>query len=137
MMRDLVEHYYLTEDCNCAETTLHIIDDTYHLHLPPETFKLVSAYGGGFGCGITCGALTGAMAALGYLTVTERAHATEGFKDLCADYVEAFRQKLGEINCAPLKEKYFLDEERRCLHTVQLAADVFGEFTARRGILPR
>ena len=81
MMRDMVENYYLEKDYNCAETTLHIINDTYHLGLSDEDFKLVGAYGGGFGCGITCGALAGAMAALGKLTICQRAPATDGFRD--------------------------------------------------------
>ena len=136
MMRDMVENYYLEKDYNCAETTLHIINDTYHLGLSEEDFKLVGAYGGGFGCGITCGALAGAMAALGKLTICQRAHATDGFRDLCGAYVEAFKEKLHNTNCDAIKEEFFLDEERRCLRTVQLAADLFEEFAAQHGIQP-
>ena len=68
-----------------------------------------------------------AMAALGRLTVNTRAHATDGFKDTCADLVEAFRNKLGNTDCSELVKVYKKDDVR-CLETVCLAADVFEEF---------
>ena len=95
MLKDCIEPYYLTQDYNCAETTLHIIDDQYGLGLAEEEFKLVGGFGAGFGCGITCGALAGGVAALGRLAITGRAHVTEGFRDLCADYCAAFEKALG------------------------------------------
>ena len=42
-----------------------------------------TAFGGGMGCGALCGALAGGVAVLGYVAVDGRAHATEGFRDLC------------------------------------------------------
>ena len=98
MLRDNVKKYYLEQDYNCAETILRCIDEEYGIGLTEDDFKLVSAFGGGMGCGSSCGALCGAMAALGRLTVKTRAHATEGFKDTCADLVEAFRNKLGNTD---------------------------------------
>ena len=82
---------------------------------------------GGMGCGSSCGALCGAMAALGRLTVKTRAHATDGFKDTCADLVDEFRKKLGNTDCSELVKVYKKDDVR-CLETVCLAADVFEEF---------
>ena len=134
MMRDLAEKYYLEDNCNCAEALLHTVNDTCGLGLRQEDFRLVGAFGGGFGCGITCGALAGAMAALGGMVIRDRAHATEGFKGLCAAYVSAFADKLGDVNCEVLKERYFADGGSRCLRTVQLAADVFEAFARENGI---
>ena len=64
---------------------------------------------------------------LGRLTVKTRAHATDGFKDTCADLVAAFRDKLGNTDCSELV-KVYKKEDVRCLETVCLAADVFEEF---------
>ena len=127
MLRDNVKKYYLEQDYNCAETILRCIDEEYGIGLTEDDFKLVSAFGGGMGCGSSCGALCGAMAALGRLTVNTRAHATDGFKDTCADLVEAFRNKLGNTDCSELVKTYKKDDVR-CLETVCLAADVFEEF---------
>ena len=127
MLRDNVKKYYLEQDYNCAETILRCIDEEYGIGLTEDDFKLVSAFGGGMGCGSSCGALCGAMAALGRLTVNTRAHATDGFKDTCADLVEAFRNKLGNTDCSELVKVYKKDDVR-CLETVCLAADVFEEF---------
>lgn len=127
MLRDNVKKYYLEQDYNCAETILRCIDEEYGIGLTEDDFKLVSAFGGGMGCGSSCGALCGAMAALGRLTVKTRAHATDGFKDTCADLVDEFRKKLGNTDCSELVKVYKKDDVR-CLETVCLAADVFEEF---------
>ena len=127
MLRDKVKKYYMEQDYNCAETILRCINEEYQLGLTEDDFKMVSAFGAGMGCGSSCGALCGAMAALGRLLVKTRAHATEGFKDVCGDYVAAFRDKLGNIDCSELV-KVYKKEDVRCLETVCLAADVFEEF---------
>lgn len=134
MLKDRIEPYYLTRDYNCAETTLHIIDDQYGLGLSEEDFKLVGGFGAGFGCGITCGALAGAVAALGKLSITRRAHATEGFRELCAGYCAAFEQALGATDCSRIKETYFAGPQTRCLAAIRAAADCFEEFAREQGI---
>ena len=128
MADERIRDYYLEKDNNCAETTLHIINDKYGLNLSAEDFKLVGAFGAGFGCGITCGALCGAMAALGRMTITDRAHGTEGFKDLCADYVKEFRAKMACTDCEKIKETNFHEDGTRCICTVEGNAELFDEF---------
>ena len=51
MLRDRVKEYYLEKDYNCAETTLHCINDEYGLGLTDEQIKLASGFGAGMGCG--------------------------------------------------------------------------------------
>ena len=133
MMRNMVEEYYLNKDYNCAETTLHIINDTYGHNLKEEDFKLVGGFGGGCGCGIVCGALAGAIAGLGKLVITERAHATENFGALCAEYVEEFRKAMTSTECSVVKPVFF-KEGVRCLNAVQTAADVFEAFAEKHGL---
>ena len=135
MADESIREYYLEKDNNCAETTLHIINDKYGLNLSAEDFKLVGAFGAGFGCGITCGALCGAMAALGKMTITGRAHGTEGFKNLCADYVKAFREKMTYTDCEKIKEMNFREDGTRCIYTVEGNAELFDEFVKAHGIV--
>lgn len=134
MADERIRDYYLEKDNNCAETTLHIINDKYGLNLSAEDFKLVGAFGAGFGCGITCGALCGAMAALGRMTITDRAHGTEGFKDLCADYVKEFRAKMACTDCEKIKETNFHEDGTRCICTVEGNAELFDEFVKAHGL---
>lgn len=124
MLRDHVKEYYLNDDFNCAETTLRCINDVYQLGLEEDDFKLVSGFGAGMGCGNACGALCGGIAALGRLLVNQRAHNTADFKEICAAYVEKFREQLGDTMCDELVKKY-KKEDVRCLETVEKAADLF------------
>ena len=117
MRNEQVQNYYIEKDHNCAESTLLIANDLYKLGLTQEEMKLVSGFGGGFGCEGTCGALCGSIAVLGKMCVDGRAHATEGFKDICANYVKRFEEELGSTCCAELKKKYFV-EGCRCKETV-------------------
>ena len=135
MADNSIREYYLEKDNNCAETTLHIVNDKYSLGLSEEDFKLVGAFGAGLGCGITCGALCGAMAALGKMAITGRAHGTEGFKELCADYVAAFREKMTSTDCEKIKETFFCDDGTRCIKTVEANAILFDEYVAANGLV--
>jgi hypothetical protein len=63
------------------------------------------------------------MAAIGQQAVCGRAHATEGFKDLCASAAAELEHALGGVNCAVIKRALF-KENVRCLETVCRAADV-------------
>lgn len=123
--------YFITADNNCAESTLRVANDKYELGLSDEDIKLVSAFGAGMGCGRTCGALCGALAVIGKMKVKERAHATEGFPELCGAFVQRFEKELGSIECETLKAKY-RTEELRCLKTVELAIKVLDDFLSEQ-----
>jgi C_GCAxxG_C_C family probable redox protein len=127
MTEDRIRSLYLDEDYNCAESTLIYLNERLNLGLSMEDIHLVSAYGGGFGCGITCGALCASMAALGRVLVSQRAHSTQGFKQICADYVSLFRQRMGCIDCSTLKEKNTI-EGQRCLKTVVENAELIESY---------
>lgn len=133
MLKEKALSYFLEQDYNCAESTLHALNDEYKLGLTKEDIKLVSGFGGGCGCGIVCGALAGGIAALGRLTVPERAHATPGFKESCGEYCAAFAAKLGSTECRELKPRYFR-EDVRCAAVIEAAAECFEAFTAEKGI---
>ena len=124
MLADVAEKYFLEEDYNCAESVLLAANEVYELGLDKENcHRLVSAFGGGMGCGMLCGAIAGGMAALGQAAVTERAHVTEGFKELCAETAAMMQAALGNVNCSVIKPALFA-QGRRCAETVRRAADV-------------
>ena len=134
MLRDKSEYYFLQQDNNCAETTLKIINDQYGLGLTDEDFKLFGGFGGGFGAGITCGILASDIAAISKMVIKDKAHATPGFKDLCEEYVNRFREKMGHTDCIPVRDRFF-QEGRRCLNAVETAADLFEEFVAEKQLV--
>lgn len=135
MLRDHAYKYFVEKDFNCAESTLHMMNDEYGLELGEEDFRLVSGFGGGLGCGMTCGVLCADMAALGRLAVKERAHITPGFRELCKEYAEAFQEKLGHGDCSVLKPKYRKDDKVKCLPLLEAAADLFEKFAADHGLI--
>lgn len=134
MLADIAKRYFLEEDCNCAESLLLAANEYYHLGLDASRCHLlVSAFGGGMGCGSVCGALAGAMAAIGQMTVTGRAHATEGFKDICAGYVKRFEAALGSQMCAQIKPALF-KEGTRCAEAVGRAAAELEAYMQELGV---
>ncbi len=136
MLKDKAYKYFIETDHNCAESALMAIDEEYGLGLKPEDFHLVSGFGGGMGCEKLCGVLTGCMAACGRINVTDRAHATEGFKELCAGLVRAFEEHLGSSVCSELKPMYRSDEFR-CLKVVELGLEAFEAYAKEKGFAPQ
>ena len=133
MLADVAKKYYLDGDYNCAESVLLAANEVYGFGLDAENcVKLVSAFGGGMGCGRLCGAVAGSMAALGFVSVTGRAHGTEGFKDLCAGTVAELEKALGSTECAQVKPAFFA-EGTRCLAAVEAACGVLEKQMAALG----
>ncbi len=122
-----IREIFLDHDFNCAESVLLWADERYGLNVSSEAVRLVSGFGGGLGCGENCGALLGALAALSKALVEERAHATPGFKEACAELVSRFRADLGTIECEELKERYRRPDVR-CLYVVERAAAILNDY---------
>ncbi len=124
LLKERLIEYYIDKDYNCAESTLRAMNDHYNLGIEEEDFKLASGFGKGMGCESTCGSLAAGIGAAGKLLVQQRAHATPGFGDACAAFVQCFRKRLGTENCHDLREKFF-NPEQRCLVTIEQGADTF------------
>lgn len=127
MLKQRAERYSLEGDYNCAEAILRAANDEFRLGLDDKALKLMGGYGGGLGCGETCGALCGALAAVSAAPIDARAHATPGFKDVCAGFVTRFREAFGSIDCRDIRER-FVREDRRCADTVDIAAELLEEY---------
>ena len=132
MDRRKLYEYYVEKDYNCAETVLRAANEEYGLGLDESAYRLVGGFGGGMGCGSTCGALSSGIAVISRLLIGERAHATDGFKEKCAEFCQMFERKLGSTECSVLKEKY-LEETNRCLKTVELAYGLLEDFLVSEG----
>ncbi|HWR22621.1 MAG TPA: C-GCAxxG-C-C family (seleno)protein [Feifaniaceae bacterium] len=131
MLRAYLENGFLyQEDWNCAEHMLIAADRVYGLKLDPEAYKLAAGFGGGMAVGGICGALTGAVMALGLLFVKERAHESDKIKTLTAELIGRYREKMGEVDCIPLKEAY-RTEEIKCRDVILEAASILDDIVAR------
>ncbi len=131
MLREYLANEFLyKEDWNCAEHMLIGADRAYGLQLDPEAYKLAAAFGGGMAVGDVCGALTGAMMALGALFTKERAHESDKIKLFTTELIERYREKMGEIDCIPLKEQYRTDEIK-CRAIILEAAAILDDIVAR------
>lgn len=130
MLKDIAAKHY-NDGRNCAEALLMAANEQYNLGLTDENIHLVGAFGGGMGCGSTCGALCGMIAALGAMRIRTTAHEAEGLRDESAALVKAFEEKLGSTVCEKLMELY-KTPETRCVKTVELAAEVFEDFLAKK-----
>ncbi len=131
MLRDYLENEFLyKEDWNCAEHILIGADRVYGLNLDPAAYKLAAGFGGGMAVGDICGALTGAVMALGMLFVKERAHEGDKIKTLTTELIERYRNKMSEVDCFPLKEKYRTDE-LKCRGIILEAASILDDIVAR------
>lgn len=119
------------EDWNCAETVLIGADRAYKLGLDRQSYKLAAGFGGGMATGEhTCGALTGAIMALGFLFVKERAHESARIKELTAELFERYQKEMGSLVCNPLKDKY-RTEERKCADVILPAAKILDDIVKR------
>ena len=106
MLRKIANDFYMNQNYNCGECILRAANKAYDLGLDERALKLASGFGAGMGCGNTCGALSAAMSVLSLLFCGDKAHETEGFKELCAEYVDTFKASLGSDNCEELKACY-------------------------------
>jgi C_GCAxxG_C_C family probable redox protein len=126
-LSELVENGYGEEhDLNCAETILWGANAVYDLGLDRNALRLASGFGGGMGIESTCGALTGAVMVLGRLFTRDRGHQSPRVKELCIRFLEAYRARMGSIDCAPLKARY-CSEELKCREVVLQSARILEE----------
>ena len=93
MLKEHATHFYLEDNCNCAEAILMAANAEYNLGLRDDACKLVGGFGAGVSCGSTCGALTGALMVLGALGYGEAE---------ARNMIQQFRQANGCTDCAGL-----------------------------------
>ncbi|MDL2258064.1 C-GCAxxG-C-C family protein [Eubacteriales bacterium OttesenSCG-928-K08] len=130
MLYDYMKNEFLyKEDWNCAEHILIGANRVYKLGLDANAIKVAAGFGGGISTGDICGALTGAVMALGLLFVEERAHESN-IKSLTAELINRYSEKMGAIDCQPLKDRYHNDEIK-CRDVILEAASILDSIVLR------
>ena len=112
------------EDLNCAEKMLYGANKVYELGISREDLKLAAGFGGGMAVGITCGILTGGIMALAKAFIEDRGHEGTLLKEIEAEYINKFNEKMNSINCDYLVENY-RDPENGCDYLIFEAAKIF------------
>ncbi|MDR1620174.1 MAG: C-GCAxxG-C-C family protein [Clostridiales bacterium] len=126
----LANSFLYKEDWNCAEHVLIGANRVYGLGLSDNAIKLAAGFGAGVSSGDICGALAGAVMALGALFVNERAHESDKIKVLTNELLNSYREKMGQIDCTPLKAQY-RTEESKCRDIILEAAGILDGIVAR------
>lgn len=131
MISDLIKSGYgENEDLNCAEKILYAANKEYDLKLDKSALKLAAGFGGGMAIGDKCGALTASVMVLGRLFVENNAHESERIKVLTKELFDRYNEKMGSLNCEPLKEEY-RTEELKCKKVILSAAEILDEIVQR------
>ncbi|NLK07141.1 MAG: hypothetical protein GX316_00410 [Firmicutes bacterium] len=131
MLEELLEQGFgNAEDLNCAEKILYGANEAYGLGLDKEALKMAAGFGGGMTIESVCGALTAAIMVLGKLFIEDRAHESTYIKELTVELFNKYTNAMGDIYCAPLKEKH-RTEELLCHNVIVEAAKVLDEIVAR------
>ena len=137
MLKELVDDIYLHHNYNCCETVLIAANQAYGLGMDEKDFRAASGFGAGMCTESVRGALSGAIMAIGLKFSTGKAHETEGFMPMVAEfYNDYFKKQLGSDNCAELKKRYRYPDgdDRRCLLTIEKAAQTLEKFMADKGV---
>ena len=131
MLINKINKYYTKEyNLNCAEVMIYSANEEYNLNLNSETFKTMSAFGGGMGIESVCGAITGSIAVIGILFTKVKGHEGDRVKKLCQEFFKKFEGKLGTNNCTILKAKY-KKEDIGCRVMIETAAQILDEIVTR------
>ncbi len=125
-----VRHHYVNNDHSCSETLLNACNETFHLGLPDDAYRLLSGFSAGMYTGNVCGALVGCTAALSMMLVTTRAHDTPELANAQRLLVRNFRQELSDTQCIKVKAVHHT-KEQGCLATCLLAAKAMNKTVAQ------
>jgi C_GCAxxG_C_C family probable redox protein len=131
MLSDLIKSGFGNDkDLNCAEKILYGANEVYGLGLDKDALRISAGFGGGMGIESVCGALTATIMVLGMIFVPDNARQTPRIKELNKEFFNAFQEKMGSIDCGPLKEVY-RTEELKCHNVIVASAEVLDEILRR------
>lgn len=133
MLVENIRKYY-KDGYNCAESLILAGNDTYNLGLDAKAAKLMAGFGGGCAIGNFCGALAGALGILSILTIGEKAHDTEGYGPVRAEFMAKYEEALGSYICNDLKAKYRTEADG-CLKTCELTGEVLAAYIAEKNLI--
>jgi hypothetical protein len=80
-------------------------------------------------------ASTAALAGiLSILTIGEKAHTTEGYNPVRAEFMAKYEEAMGSFLCKELKPKYRTEADG-CLKTCELTGEVLAAYVAEKGLV--
>lgn len=133
MLKKLINEGYGNDlSLNCAEKILYGSNKVYNLGLEREALKMAAGFGGGMTVESVCGALTGGIMVLGRLFKSED---KEKLKEIVKEFIEAYRQEMGEIDCTPLKDRYKTEDDG-CHNIIVKAAEILEEIIDKEKNVP-
>jgi len=107
MLVILLESGYGNEQkLNCAQKILFAANEVYQLGLSDEALSLAGGFGGGMGIESTCGALTAGVMVLSKLFPIKDDESKKYLYALTKEYLETYKEKMGHIDCTPLKKAF-------------------------------
>ena len=136
MLAELIKSGFgQNEDYNCAEKILYGANVAYDLKMLANDMKVAAAFGGGMGIEGMCGAITGGLMAIGLLFTVEVQHQSPKVRVISNEFISAYQQKMGNMDCKPLTEDH-RTEEGGC-HFVILEAAILLDDIYKREFLSK
>lgn len=131
MLKDLIGSGFGNDemDLSCSEKILYGANKVYNLGISKDALKMSAGFAAGMGTDNVCGALTGGLMVLSKLFVEKNAHGSLHIFEINKKFFDTFTEKMGHINCAPLKENY-RTEELKCHDVILKAAEVLDSIIA-------
>ena len=119
-----VNEFYFSADMNCSESILRAANKIYSLKIDKPVLRIASGFGGGMGAGHLCGSVSGCIMAIGMLFVKEKAHESEDWKKITADFIERVNKHFKSLLCSDIKNSHY-HEELGCSQVVYETAEIF------------
>lgn len=127
MLVELIKNGYGNEQkLNCAQKILHASNEAYQLNLSEDALSLAGGFGGGMAVESTCGVITAGVMVLSSLFPAKDEISKKILYGITKDFIETYRQKMGAIDCAPLKKMY-RTEDTGCQDVIVEAAIILDQ----------
>ncbi|WP_066503807.1 C-GCAxxG-C-C family (seleno)protein [Abyssisolibacter fermentans] len=126
MLEELMKKGYgKKEKYNCAQKILYGANEAYNLKLDEKALSLAAGFGGGMAIESVCGALTASIMVLSNLFKDK--YEKEDFRKIISQFLDTYKNKMGDINCRELKDRYY-NEVVKCDEIIVQAAQLLDYF---------
>ena len=99
---EMVHHCYWDNNANCAQTTLHCLEQLTGLPVHPSLYQATVGCHGAAGHGGQCGLIEGATLFLG-LYCAAMGKSVEETEEICARYALVFNRNFNSMACSDLR----------------------------------
>lgn len=134
-MKDFIDNrvydYYWNQDLNCANTTLHVLSELFHIKIQPQVLEATFGLNAGR-CGTQCGLAEGALLFIGIYGSRHNLERTE-IKEKCQKFSISFQKEFGSLLCKELRPRGFKPDNppHLCENITKLAIAFAAEFISK------